>query len=438
MSINESQRVVITGVGLISPLGNTPQEFLAALRNRRSGVAPLQAVPPGTLPVSNGAEARYFTGAIEQFGELDKALQKSIRKGQKVMCREIEMGVAAAQLALLNSAFDAQKRDADRTGVIYGCDYIMTLPEEFTAGILKCLNDQGEFNFQRWAELGLPQVNPLWLLKYLPNMPASHIAIYNDLRGPNNSLTLREASAGAAIAEAHSTISRGHADALLVGATGSRVLPFRALQSTMQEKLAADCDDPARMSRPFAPDRDGAVLGEGAGALMIESLANAKSRSANILAEVLGYGSSAVGESQTPKYQQKALENSIRAAMRGAGKQPTIGHISAHGLGTIETDSQEANAIAACFGPADQAPPVVAAKSYFGNIGAGSGMLEVIASLLCFTQDRLFDTLNCKTPANDCPIRIATSDTPAGDSFISLNVTPQGQANAVRIARYKG
>lgn len=437
MSINESQRVVITGLGVISPLGNTPQEFLAALRNRQSGVAPLSSVPPGTLPVDNGAEARYFTGEIEQFGELEKPLQRSIRKGQKVMCREIEMGVAAAQLALLDAKLDAQHRDADRTGVIYGCDYIMTLPEEFTAGIRKCLDEAGNFNFQRWAELGLPQVNPLWLLKYLPNMPASHIAIFNDLRGPNNSITLREASAGAAIAEAHSTISRGHADALIVGATGSRVLPFRALQASMQDKLAKDCDDPSRMARPFAADRDGAVLGEGAGAMIVESLAHANARGANILGEIVGYGSSSVGSTQNEKFQQQALENAIRAAMKAASSGTDIGHIHAHGLGTVETDAQEANAIAACFGAADKAPPVVAAKSYFGNLGAGSGMLEVISSLLCMAEDRLFHTLNCDTPAADCPIRIASDETPAGDNFLSLNVTPQGQANAVLIARYR-
>lgn len=436
MTINESQRVVITGLGLISPLGNTTQEFLSSLRSRKSGIGPLQSSLAGQLPVSNGAEAKGFTGDIEQYGDLDKPLQRAIRKGQKIMCREIEMGVAAAQLAIQDANLQTENRNPDRTGVIYGCDYIMTLPEEFSAGILKCLDEQGNFNFQRWAELGLPQVNPLWLLKYLPNMPASHIAIYNDLRGPNNSITLRDASAGAAIAEAHSTISRGHADALVVGATGSRVLPFRALQACMQDKLAADCDDPSRMARPFAADRDGAVIGEGAGALIVESLQHAQARGANILAEIVSYGSSSVGASKDPKYQQTALENSIRAAIRSAEGHAKPGHIHAHGLGTVETDAQEATAIANCFGTANDAPPVVAAKSYFGNLGAGSGMLEVIASLLCFAENKLFDTLNCDSPADDCPIRIADESTPAGDSFLSLNVTPQGQANAVLIAKF--
>ena len=443
MTIHDPQRVVITGLGLITPLGNTSQDLLSALRNGQSGIGPIQSVPAGTLPIRNGAEARYFTGDIEQFGDLDKTIQRAIRKGQKVMCREIEMGVAAAQLALLVSGLSVDARDPDRTGVIYGCDYIMTLPEEFSAGVRKCIDEEGKFNFSIWAELGLPQVNPLWLLKYLPNMPASHIAIYNDLRGPNNSLTIREASAGAAIAEAHSTLSRGHADALVVGATGSRVLPFRALQACMQDQLASDCEDPSRMARPFSSDRDGAVLGEGAGAMMVETLAHATARGANILAEILGYGSSAVGVTHEPRFQQIALKNAIKAAMRNANgkdspKPSSLGHIHAHGLGTVETDAQEASAIEDVFGGPDVAPPVVAAKSYFGNLGAGSGMVEVIASLLCLEEGRLFRTLNCDSPASDCPIRIADTDTPAGNSFISVNVTPQGQANAVRIAKFTG
>jgi 3-oxoacyl-[acyl-carrier-protein] synthase II len=438
MTTTESQRVVITGMGLVSPLGSTPRELLEALRAGRSGIGPLHQVPAGSLPVSNGAEARQFTGAIEDFGNLDKPLQRAIRKGQKVMCREIEMGVAAAQLALVDGQLGSDQRDPDRTGVIYGCDYIMTQPQEFTAGVRKCLDDQGKFNFQTWAQTGLPQVNPLWLLKYLPNMPASHIAIFNDLRGPNNSLTLREASALAAISEAHSTLSRGHADRLVVGATGSRILPFRALQASMQEDLAADCDDPSRMARPFAADRDGAVIGEGAAALIMETLSQARARGATILAEVVGYGSSAANVSRDSQFQRVAIANALRAAMRGAASGDAPGHIHAHGLGTVQTDSQEAHAIRDLFGSPDAAPPVVAAKSYFGNLGAGSGIMEVIASILCFEDNRLFNTLNSQTLGKDCPIRLADDQTPAGDSFVSVNVTPQGQANAVRIARFAG
>ncbi len=435
MRIPQSRRVVITGLGVISPLGNSPTSLLAKLRAGTSGVRPWQNLPLGALPVDHAAEAIDFTGSIEQFGPLDKETQRAIRKGQKVMCREIEMGVAAAQLALHDSGLSRDKRDRDRTGVIYGCDYIMTLPEEFTAGIEKCLDANRNLVFEKWAELGLPQVNPLWLLKYLPNMPASHIAIYNDLRGPNNSITLREASSCAAISEAHSTISRGHADALVVGATGSRALAFRAMHASMQEELAKDRSDPTAMSRPFATDRDGSVLGEGAAALVMETLEHAEQRGATILGEVVGSGSTTVTPVFGEDYLKQSFVNVLNACLRSA-ETTEIGHIHAHGLGTRRCDAQEAAAIAQVFGSGSSAPPVVAAKSYFGNLGAGSGMVEVIASLLCLGDDRLFNTLNADTLAADCPIRLASAETSAGDSFISLNVTPQGQASGVLIRRH--
>ncbi len=427
---------MITGVGVICPLGNNPVELQSALQAGKSGVGPIESLPAGALPIRNGAEAQAFTGSIDDYGPLEKGLQRAIRKGQKVMCREIEMGVAAAQLALSDAALDENSRDRDRTGVVYGSDYIMTLPEEFAAGIQRCIDAEGRFDFSRWAELGLPQVNPLWLLKYLPNMPASHIAIYNDLRGPNNSLTLREASPCAALAEAYSTISRGHADVLVVGSTGSRVHPFRALHASMQEPLAPDRDDPTAMSRPFDADREGAVLGEGAAAMILETREHATARGAKILGEVVGYGSSTVASQADPRHLQRALANVMRSAIAGTSPQE-IGHINAHGVGTREGDAQEAAAIGEVFGDPQAAPPVVAPKSYFGNLGAGGGMVEVVASLLSLESGQLFDPLNYDAPDPECPVRMADAKTPAGDQFVSTNVTPQGQATAIRIARYR-
>lgn len=429
-------RVVITGLGLVSPLGNEADQLFDNLCQRKSGVDRFTAVPTGVLAVNHGAEAKSFTGHIDDYGPLEKPLQRTIRKGAKLMCREIEMGVAAAQRAIHDAGLTPDQRDPLRTGTIFGCDYIMTLPEEFEEGIRRCLDEAGNFHFDRWAEQGLPQVNPLWLLKYLPNMPASHVAIYNDLQGPNNSITLREASAMAALAEAFSTIQRGHADVLIVGATGSRVIPFRALNSVMQEDLAADRDDPSQMCRPFDRGRDGGVLGEGAGALILETREHAAARGATIHAEVIGYGSSAVGPVGDPAAQRQAVANALRGALRGQSDRP-LGHLHAHGLGTVDGDIAEAEAIAEVFGPADQAPPVVTAKGHFGNLGAGGGMVETIASLQALQQGHLFPVLNHETPDARCPLRVVTDEaTPAGDSFINVNVTPQGQAAAVCIARY--
>lgn len=192
--MNNPRRVVIAGVGLISPLGNTPQALWESLTAGRSAVAPIQAFPVDYLPTKFAAEARDFTGSIDDFGPLESEKKKAIRKGLKIMCRESQMGVAAAQRALSDAGLgDSQKLDPERAGVVFGSDYMLTLPEDFSAGILRCLDADGNFDFSHWASDGLPHVTPLWLLKYLPNMPASHVAIYNDLRGPNNSITLREA-----------------------------------------------------------------------------------------------------------------------------------------------------------------------------------------------------------------------------------------------------
>jgi 3-oxoacyl-[acyl-carrier-protein] synthase II len=435
MDTSSSRRVVITGLGVVSPLGNDPVVLLQSLRDGQSGIGPLTMVPRGVLCIDHGAEATDFTGHISDYGPLEKKLQRTIRKGGKVMCREIEMGVAVAQLALTHAGLSEDVRDRDRTGVVYGCDYIMSLPEEFSVGISKCLDENGKFHFDKWGQQGKPEVNPLWLLKYLPNMPASHIAIYNDLRGPNNSITVREASAGAAMSEAYSTINRGHADALVVGSTGTRIHPLRTLHASLQERLAENRDDPETMSRPFDESRDGSVLGEGAAAMIFESLSHAQERGANILGEVVGYGSSAVGPGAGDNFLKIAFANVLRGALRDADPK-SVGHIHAHGLGTQECDQQEAAAIEEVFGKPDQQPPVTTAKGSIGNLGAGGGMVEMVASLQAL-GDSLFPIRNLQQLDDRCPINACTdADTPAGDEFINVNITPQGQASAMRIRRF--
>lgn len=431
-----SRRVVITGLGLINPLGNTAEKLWAALAEGRSGVGPLTTIDPEGLPTQFGAEARDFTGSIDDFGPLEKTLSRNIKKNLKVMCREIQMGVAVAQLALTSAAVQLEQVDRDRFGVLYGSDYMLTLPQEFTAGIRNCLDDQGKFQFTRWAEKGLPAVEPLWLLKYLPNLPASHVAIFNDLHGPNNSLTVREASSNLALAEAYHTIVRGHADQMIAGATGTRVHPARTLHVVLQEEIAQG-NDPTRLSRPFDADRNGLVLGEGAAAVILEELETAQKRSATILGEVIGYGSSAVADKAGEGVARTAVRNVLKQALQTSGLKPEeVGHVNAHGLSTRAMDLHEAQAIAEVFGGRKNPTPVVAVKSYFGNLGAASGLVEAIASLLALGEGKLFGTLNYETPDPQCPVQVTPAGTPAGDNFINVNVTPQGQASAIVIKRF--
>jgi 3-oxoacyl-[acyl-carrier-protein] synthase II len=436
-SSRSARRVVITGLGLISPLGNRPDALWEALLAGRSGVRPLTSYPDGSLPVSFAAEAREFSGGIEDFGELEGDQKKQIRKGLKVMCRECLMGVAASQLALANSKLSAADRNPERSGIVFGSDYMVTAPDEFVAPIEACLDETREFHFSRWSPHGMGKMNPLWLLKYLPNMPASHVAIYNDLRGPNNSLTHREASSNLAIGEAFRVIARNHADVMIAGATGTRVHPMKAIHAKLSEELAPSSESPQRACRPFDRHRTGMVLGEGAAAIVLEELEHAQARGAVIYGEVAAASSSAVADRRLNARRDLALANAMRAALREADCSPAaIGHIHAHGLGTRQGDTDEARAIVEVFGPQASRVPVTAAKSYFGNLGAASGMIELIASTLALGRNKLFPILNYETPDPECPIAAVTGQTASpGASFLNLNTTPQGQASCVIVRR---
>ncbi|MAV36475.1 MAG: 3-oxoacyl-ACP synthase [Planctomycetaceae bacterium] len=437
MIATSSRRVVITGAGLITPLGNTLQPFWESLINGQSGIVPMTLVPPGVLPTSVAAECQDFTGHIDDFGELDKDQKRAIRKGTKMMCREIQMGVAAAQRALASAGLRSGEYDPEQTGAVFGSDYILTVPGEFADAINHCVGDDQTFDFSRWADDGLPHVTPLWLLKYLPNMPASHVAIYNDLRGPNNSITMREASANLAIGEAYCMIARGAADAIVAGATGTRVHPMRTIHVALQEQLTAEAEDPAAASRPFDLDRTGMVVGEGAAAVVLEELETARRRGVPILGEVIGHASSTVMDRQGVGHRGLAISNVIKQACRCADIEPdAIGHVHAHGIATTQGDVEEARGLRDAF---TRVPPVVAAKSYFGNLGAGSGMVELIASTLAFQHGRLFRVLNYQKPDPECPIDVVTNtDVDPGETFININTTPQGQASAVVVRKWTG
>ncbi len=435
------RRVVITGMGLISPLGNSPAALWDALQAGRSGVVPLTSLPADDLPFSFGGEAREFTGDIEDFGPLEKEQKKAIRKSLKLMSRETQMGVAAAQLALTDWGFELGKHDPDATGIVFGSDYMMSRPEDFIAGVSRCLDAEHKFHLERWPIDGLPQVTPLWLLKNLPNMPASHVAIYNDLRGPNNSITVREASSNLALGEAFRTITRGSAETILSGATGCRLHPTRVVHALLQEEVAKGNERlPAEVSRPFDVGHNGQVLGEGAAAVVLQTLESARSQGKKIWGEVLGIGSSQVADQRRNARRDIALANAIRGALRDADVGPeSVGHIHAHGLSTRSCDADETRAIHQVF--ADKAPrvPVVAAKSYFGNLGAASGLIELIGSMLALEHGRLFRTLNYRQPDPDCPLHVVTdpSEKP-GDSVLNLSVTPQGQASAILVRAFRG
>lgn len=442
------RRVVITGVGLVSPVGSSPAEYASALAEGRSGVS--RRVGSDQAPAVGGF-ATQFSGSIDDFGELEASQKKAIRKGLKLMCRETLMAVAAAQHALADAGASTGF-DPERVGVVLGSDYMLTLPDDYVDAVRKCLAG-GEFDYRQWGGDGLDQMQPLWMLKYLPNMPASHIAIYNDLRGPNNSLTLREAGGLAALGEAARIIARGDADRMVAGATGTKVLPLQAVHALQEGEndhpLATDDGaDPATLSRPFDADCRGMVCGEGAGVLVLEEIESARGRGARIYGELAGFGASTVAQRRGDSIvgrNDRAIAQAITAALSDAAVAPDkLGHVNADGLGVAAIDRAEAAAIREALGAAADSTPVLALKSYFGALGAGGGVVELVGSLLAFAEKgplagKLPATLNHAQTDSDCAIHVpAKPGTPAGESFVAVNATPQGQAVAVCVKRYTG
>ena len=428
------RRVVITGMGVVCPLGLSLEALWDGLVSGRSAVGPLESFAAAGLPLRHAAEAREFTGEIDNFGPLDGERKKAIRKGLKVMCRESQMAVAAAQRGLHDCGIAPDQHRPERFGCVFGSDYMLTLPEDFTAAVAACRSAEGTFVFDRWAGEGMPLLNPLWLLKYLPNMPASHIAIYNDLRGPSNSVTIREASGHLAIGEATMTIQRGAADVMLAGATGTRVHPMKTVHALQSEQVALGDGDPTRWSRPFDRDRKGMVLGEGAAVLVLEELDHALARGARVYGEVVGHAARQSSDASGVGMRRRALMLSMRGALAKAGDAATrLGHVHAHGLSTVTGDRDEAAALHDVLGAAVGTLPTVAAKSHFGNLGAGSGVVECIASVLALQHGQLFPLLNHEAADPDCGIRPARAGDPAGELFVSSAVTPQGQAASVVI-----
>ena len=439
-----TRRVVITGLSVVSPLGNSIDAFWSAVRAGQTGVHRMEpfAGAPAILPWA--AEAREFRGVIADFGELPPPTRKAIRKGLKLMCREIAMGVAVSQLALQHASLDLSVWDPERVGVVFGCDHIVADPEELSDAFRASVSTadappaaKGGVPLSAWGAQGIAQITPLWLLKYLPNMPASHVAIYNDLRGPSNSLTFREPSSNLAVGEAWATIQRGMADAMLAGATGSSVGPLRALHAAgyiLQAPAEASSNGapPATACLPFDLRRRGTVMGEGAAAVMLEERSRALDRGAVIYGEVLGYASSMAARAGVGDV-RRAVANAARAALANAGCTPEdVGHIHAHGLGTQHADREEAAAIRAALGARAAQVPVVAGKGYWGNMGAAGGMVELIASLKSMQDQRLFPILGCDQPDEACGLNLVrTSEVPAGNAVLNLSFAPNGQASAL-------
>jgi 3-oxoacyl-[acyl-carrier-protein] synthase II len=214
---------------------------------------------------------------------------------------------------------------------------------------------------------------------------------------------------------------------------------MKTVHVLQQEEVAVGNGDPAKISRPFERHRTGMVLGEGAGTVVLEELASAQARGATIYAEVVAGASSTVADRNLVAHRDRAMANALAATLSNARLKPEdIGHLHAHGLSTRSGDIEEAWAIGQVFGDRRHPLPVAAAKSYFGNLGAGSGLVELVASVMALGHGRLFPILNYDDPDPECPIAgVTQAGADPGSSFVNLNVTPQGQASAVLVRAWE-
>ncbi|MBL8851092.1 MAG: beta-ketoacyl-[acyl-carrier-protein] synthase family protein [Planctomycetaceae bacterium] len=424
-----TRRVVITGLGIISPVGIGRDAFWSSLQAGKSGIAPVQMFDCSIIPGGVAGEIKDFTDET-----VKKIYLKAQRKSIKVMCRDIQLGVASASLAMEDAKLDPEQINHERFGVEFGANLMLTPPETLTDPNQACLDADQKFVFERWGTEGLGDMEPLWLLKYLPNMPACHIGINVDARGPNNSITLEDASANLALREAGLIIARGWADVMIAGATGARVHPVKAIHTLLWNEFASEAADPLHCVKPFDVNRCGTALGEGSCTLILEEEQHARSRGAQIRGTLLGAGSSAVADKSGKPDIRKCVVNAMRAALRMSGLQPTdIGHINAHGLGGRESDLGEAQAIHDVFGDYGRKVPVVGLKGFWGNSGAGDGGLELAASLLALKQGCVPFTLNTTDPDPACGLNIVRDKLLPTDNKVVMNVnfTRIGQGSVV-------
>ena len=430
MSHQPERQVVITGIGVVSPIGVGAEEFRQSLNAGRSGIAPIELLPYTPFP-------NHIAGEVKNFSAAKYAKTKEQKKGIKVMCREIQLGVVSASLALDHAGIQDGQINPERLGVDFGANLMLSPPEDLGSACFACIDEQTqEFRFDRWGKQGMSEMFPLWLLKYLPNMPACHIGIAADARGPNNSITLDEASGCLVLGEAFRVIARGHADVMISGATGTRLHAVKSMHAAMWDQLAAPTDDPTKAVRPFDLNRTGQAVGEGACTLILEDAAHAAQRGAKVIGSVLGTGSSCVlGKDGKPNVRQ-ALAQAMRGALRDAEVEARdIGHINAHGMGSSDSDRDESAAIHDVFEVDAEKVPVTAFKSYLGNSGSGCGPLELAASLIGLQQGVVFPTLNYETPDPACRLNVVRAKPlpVTNRTFLKINVTRMGQASAVVI-----
>jgi len=430
----DSARVVITGFGQITPLGLTVNDTWASLCDGRVGIDTITAFDPVGFSCK-------IAGQVPDY-KIRDYVPKTYRKATKLMSRDIELAVIAANEALVHAGLVTKgidpeniNIDPERVAINLGAGLISCDLVELAPAVAASVTN-GEFDIHKWGADGLNLVTPLWLLKYLPNMLACHVGIIHDIQGPSNSITCAEVSGHLAIAEASRVIARGNSDIALAGGAEAKVNPIVLIRQCLLKRAVSENNDaPAFACRPFDADAKGSVFGEAAGIVILEELHHAQKRNAKIYAEVVGIGQS---NSINPAYEHiepdgKGIQIAIEKALAEAQIQPEdLDLIIPHGTGIPADDLAEANAIQAVLGEATAKIPVWPTKSMMSNTGAASGAVDVIAALCAMRDGRIPPAKNCDKKAAGCNLNIVNQPLEKNILFtLCCSYTYGGQTAAV-------
>jgi 3-oxoacyl-[acyl-carrier-protein] synthase II len=378
----EKKRVVVTGIGALTPIGNTATEYWAGLVEGRNGIGPI------TLFDASKHGSR-IAGEVKGF-DPHKYMD---RKDAKRMDRFAQFAVAASKEALADARFEINDLNAEQVGVMIGTG----------VGGLKVMEEQQEVYLNR----GPDRCSPFMVPMMIANMAAGLVAIHTGAKGPNSCAVTACASGSNAIGDAFRLVQMGYVQAMICGGTEAAVTPLSVGGFAAARALSTRNDDPAHASRPFDKDRDGFVIGEGCGVLILEELEHALSRGAKIYGEMVGYGMTCDAYHMTslaPGGDGPA--RAIRLALKDGGLTPEqVSYINAHGTSTGLNDPTETAAIKKALGE-DVAKKIVVSstKSMTGHLLGGSGGIEAVASVLAIANDQVPPTINLQNPDPECDL----------------------------------
>jgi 3-oxoacyl-[acyl-carrier-protein] synthase II len=409
-------RVVITGTGWVTPMGHDIETVWQRLLAGQSGIAPTDVFEASTFPTRVSAQVRdYDPGRFVDMSRFNG------------VGRNTRFALGAAAQAWQQSGLDSGRIDPDRVGIYLGSGEGSLDYEAYTTAALAAWDgEKRQINAPRWAETAAALMDVVREHEQEPNMPLCHVARLTGARGPAfNCLTACAASCQA-IGEATEILRRGDADVMIGGGAHSMIHPLGVTGFNRLTALSEMNEDPPAASRPFDATRKGFVLGEGAGMVILETLEHAQARGASILAEVIGYGSTADAFRITDQHPRgEGAITAMRLALEDAGIAPDeVDYINAHGTGTGENDSTETMAIKAVFGEAARRIPVSSIKSMMGHLIAAAGAVELICCVLAIRDNMLPPTMNLHHPDPECDLdyvpnaaRAAQVDVAASNNF---------------------